>query len=106
MTVGNRILRLQRPVHDVGPDVEHGRCLFVLAKELVERVVGTVGSVVETHPVASGLRDVDDIGRNVALGLRTYVKARSKRRQRQAQKSRETDILYTSTSNRCHLRYR
>lgn len=69
MTVCDRILRLQRPVHNVGPDVKHGRRLFVFAEELVESVVRAVGSVVEAHPIASGLGDVDDVGRNVALGL-------------------------------------
>lgn len=70
MAVRDCVSSLQWPVHDIGANVEHGCSLVVLTQEFVERVVGTVGAVIETHPVTSWFGNVDDVGGNVAaLGL-------------------------------------
>ena len=63
MPVSNSALRLERPVENVAPDVEHSR-LLVLAREIVvKRVVRAIGAVVKRVAYRLGFRNVEYIGR-------------------------------------------
>ena len=62
MSIGQSPPRLIGPVEDVAPDEEHGR-LLVLGREIViERIVGAVGSVVESVAHRPGFRYVTHVG--------------------------------------------
>jgi hypothetical protein len=63
MAVGKSALRLERPVEDAAPDVKHGRLLVLAHEEVVECVVGAVGSVVESVAHRLGLRDASHVWR-------------------------------------------
>ena len=56
MAVRKSALRLEWPVEDAAPDVEHGRLLVLAREEVVKYVVGAVGSVVESVADRLGLR--------------------------------------------------
>lgn len=46
--VGDSTLRLDRMIHDIRADVEHGRLLALLGEEIVEDIVRAVGAIIET----------------------------------------------------------
>ena len=56
MAVRESALCLERPVEDAAPDVEHGRLLVLTREKVVKRIVGAVGSVVESVADRLGLR--------------------------------------------------
>ena len=74
MAVGQRTLRLKRPVHDVAPDEVHRRLLVLGLQVVVECVMRAVRAVVESVPDRLGLRDTRHIGLETGkLGRRTFV---------------------------------
>lgn len=55
MTGCDGILRLDRPVHDIGTNVEHGCLLILFPEEFVKGIVRAVGSIVEAYEAGQTL---------------------------------------------------
>lgn len=60
-------LRLQRPVHDVGADVEHGGLEILLVKIVIERVMRAIWPVVKSESIAQRLWDGGDVWAEVGM---------------------------------------
>lgn len=74
VTVDQTSLSLERPVEDVGTNVEHGSLLLLLLEEVVEGVVGTVGTVIKGETPGLWLVADHDVGGDVGvLRLSTLV---------------------------------
>ena len=70
VAVDNPTLRLERPVDDIGPNVEHGSLEVILLQEVVEGIVRAVWSVVKGQAPRVGLWALIQILGDVAvLGL-------------------------------------
>ncbi len=67
MTIHDTPLRFERPIENVGANVEHGSLLLVLEQEIVKSVVGAVGSIVKGETPRVGFRALNQVVGQVGM---------------------------------------